>query len=111
MIWDAVGKHSFRRGRRSLKPGGIYVSADLGFMFHLPLVTRFVGDRRGTLGLGAYRRDDLLLVKELVEAGKYRPVIDRTYPLDDVVEAHRYVETHQKTGNVVLTVIDRESGE
>ena len=81
VIFDAVGKHSFRRCRRSLNPGGIYISIDLGFMYHVPLlglVTRFVGSRRATLGIGRYRKEDLALVKELVEAGKYRPVIDRT---------------------------------
>jgi hypothetical protein len=70
----------------------------------LALSTRFVGSRRATLGIGRYRKDDLLLVKELVDTGKYRPVIDRRYALDEVVEATRYVETGQKTGNVVLRV-------
>jgi NADPH:quinone reductase-like Zn-dependent oxidoreductase len=114
VIFDAVGKHSFRRCRRSLKPGGIYVSMDLGFMYHvliLALVTRFVGSRRATLGIGRYRKEDLLLVKELVETGKYRPVIDRRYALDEVVEANRYVETGQKTGNVVLRVSEAAPGE
>jgi NADPH:quinone reductase-like Zn-dependent oxidoreductase len=113
VIFDAVGKHSFRRCRRSLKPGGIYVSVDLGFMYHVPLlalVTRFVGSRRAKLAIGRYRKEDLLLVKELVEAGKYRPVIDRTYALDEVVEAARYVETGQKTGNVVLRISDATPG-
>jgi NADPH:quinone reductase-like Zn-dependent oxidoreductase len=107
VIFDAVGKHSFRRCRRSLKPGGIYISSDLGFMYHLPLlalVTRVVGSRRATVGIGRYRQEDLVLIKELVEAGKYRPVIDRTYPLDEIVEAAGYVESGQKTGNVVLRV-------
>jgi NADPH:quinone reductase-like Zn-dependent oxidoreductase len=110
VIFDAVGKDSFRRCRRALNPGGIYVSMDLGFMYHLPLlalVTRFIGSRRATVGMGRYRKDDLVLVKELVEAGKYRPVIDRTYSLDEIVEAVRYVESGQKTGNVVVRV--RES--
>jgi NADPH:quinone reductase-like Zn-dependent oxidoreductase len=107
VIFDAVGKHSFRRCRRSLKPGGIYISMDLGFMYHVPLLalaTRLVGSRRATLGIGRYRKEDLVLVKELIERGKYRPVIDRTYSLNEVVEATRYVETGQKTGNVVLRV-------
>jgi NADPH:quinone reductase-like Zn-dependent oxidoreductase len=107
VVFDAVGKHSFRRCRRSLKPGGIYISMDLGFMYHVPLLalaTRFVGNRRATIGLGRYRKEDLVLVKQLVEAGRYRPVIDRTYPLDEVVEATRYVESGQKTGNVVIRV-------
>jgi len=114
MIFDAVGKHSFRRCRRSLKPGGIYISVDLGFMYHVPLlalVTRFVGSRRAKLGIGRYRKEDLLLVKELVDTGKYRPVIDRRYALDEVVEANRYVETGQKTGNVVLRVSEAAPGE
>jgi NADPH:quinone reductase-like Zn-dependent oxidoreductase len=114
VIFDAVGKHSFRRCRRSLNPGGIYISMDLGFMYHVPLlglITRFVGSRRATLGLGRYRKEDLLLVKELVETGKYRPVIDRRYALDEVVEANRYVESGQKTGNVVLRVSEAAPGE
>ena len=109
VVFDAVGKHSFRRCRRSLRRGGVYISMDLGFMYHVPvlgLVTRLVGSRRATLGLGRYRKDDLRLVKELVDAGAYRPVIDRTYALDEIVEAVRYVESGQKTGNVVLRVRD-----
>jgi NADPH:quinone reductase-like Zn-dependent oxidoreductase len=107
VIFDAVGKHSFRRCRRALKQGGIYISMDLGWMYQLPflaLLTRFVGTRRATVGIGRYRRRDLALVKELIEAGKYRPVIDRVYALADIVEAVRYVEGGQKTGNVVLRV-------
>jgi len=107
VIFDAVGKHSFRRCRGSLKPGGIYITVDLGFMYHVPLValvTRLAGRRRAKLGIGRYRKEDLVLVKELVDTGKYRPVIDRRYALDEVVEATRYVETGRKTGNVVLRV-------
>jgi len=113
VIFDAVGKHSFRRCRRSLKQGGIYITADLGFMWHVPFLavaTRLIGKRRATLGIGTYRKADLLLLKALIEAGKYRAVIDRTYPLEDVVDANRYVETGQKTGNVVLTVSRNGAG-
>jgi NADPH:quinone reductase-like Zn-dependent oxidoreductase len=109
VIFDAVGKHSFRLCRRSLNPGGTYITVDLGFMYHVPLVallTRFVGSKRAKLGIGRYRKEDLYLVKELVDKGKYRPVIDRKYVLDAIVEATRYVESGQKTGNVVLRVID-----
>ena len=107
VIFDAVGKHSFRRCRRSLKADGIYISMDVGFMYHLVLlglVTPLFGSRRAKLGIGRYRKEDLLLVKELVEAGRYRPVIDRRYALNEVVEANRYVESGQKTGNVVLRI-------
>jgi NADPH:quinone reductase-like Zn-dependent oxidoreductase len=113
VVFDAVGKHSFRRCRRSLKPGGLYVETDLGFMWHVPLLalsTRWIGDKRVTLPIPKYTKDDVLLVKDLIEAGKYRAVIDRTYPLEDVVEATRYVETGQKTGNVVLTVGSNGTG-
>ena len=107
VIFDAVGKHSFRRCRRSLTPGGVYITMDLGFMYHVPLaalVTRFVGSRRAKLGIGRYRKEDLVLIRELVESGKYRPVIDRTYELDQIVDAVSYVESGRKTGNVVLRV-------
>jgi NADPH:quinone reductase-like Zn-dependent oxidoreductase len=107
VIFDAVGKHSFRRSRRSLKPGGVYVGTDLGFMWHGPIVvlaTRWMGNKRASMGIGKYRKEDVLLLKELIEAGEYRAVIDRRYPLEKVVEATKYVETQQKTGNVVLTV-------
>jgi NADPH:quinone reductase-like Zn-dependent oxidoreductase len=107
VVFDAVGKHSFRRSRRSLKPGGIYIDTDLGFMWHVPLLdllTRRIGDKTVKLGIAKYTKKDVLLLKELIEAGKYRAVIDRCYPLEDVVDATRYVETEQKTGNVVLRV-------
>jgi len=106
-VFDAVGKSSFRKARRALKPGAAYVSADLGFMWHLPLLilpTRWLGSRRAKLGIARYGQEDLLRLRELIETGGYRPVIDRAYRLEDVVEAARYVETGQKTGNVVLTV-------
>jgi NADPH:quinone reductase-like Zn-dependent oxidoreductase len=107
LVFDAVGKSSFRKARHALKPGGRYVSADLGFLWHGPLVilaTKWFGTRKAKLGIARYRKADLLLLAKLIEAGRYRPVIDRTYPLEDAVEAARYVETGQKAGNVVLTL-------
>lgn len=107
VIFDAVGKHSFRRCRRSLKPGGIYIETDLGFMWHVPLLallTRWIGDKKVLLPIPRYAKKDVIFLKELIEAQKYRAVIDRRYPLEQVVEAARYVETGEKTGNVVLIV-------
>jgi NADPH:quinone reductase-like Zn-dependent oxidoreductase len=107
VILDAVGKHSFRRSRRSLKPGGIFLPTDLGFMWHaplLPLLTKRIGDKKVIFEITKYTKKDVLFLKELIEAGRYRAVVDRRYRLEDVVEATRYVETGQKTGNVVLTV-------
>ncbi len=113
VIFDAVGKHSFRRCRGSLKPGGIYIDTDPGFLWQVPvlaLLTKGIGDKKVHLGIVRYTKEDVLFLKQLIEDGKYRPVIDLTYPLEEVVAATRYVETEQKTGNVVLTVSgDRET--
>ena len=102
VVLDAAGKTSFFRCRRAVKPGGIYVTTDPGFMWHDALVS--LTTKRAKLGIVRYTKEDLLTVGQLIQAGEYRPVIDRTYPLEEVVDAHRYVDTHQKIGNVVLTV-------
>jgi NADPH:quinone reductase-like Zn-dependent oxidoreductase len=106
VVFDSVGKHSFRRSRTSVKPGGVYIETDLGFLWHVPvlaLVSR-LGRKRVMLPIPRYTKEVVLFLKEVIEAGKYRAVIDRRYPLEQVVEATRYVETQQKTGNLVLTV-------
>ena len=105
VIFDAVGKHSFRRCRGSLEPGGIYLPTDGFGNLILALVTPRLGGKKVLFQIPPRQtKPDVLFLKELIEAGKYRPVIDRCYPLEDVVEATRYVETEQKTGNVVLTI-------
>jgi NADPH:quinone reductase-like Zn-dependent oxidoreductase len=106
-VFDAVGKLSFKVCKGSLKPGGIYGSTDLGPYSQNPFLalwTSRVGDKKVLFPIPRYTKKDVLFLKELIEAGKYRAVIDRRYRLEDVVEANRYVETGQKTGNVVLTV-------
>jgi len=106
VIFDAAGKTTFLHCRRSLKPDGIYITTDPGFMWQdLPCA---LVSKRAKIGIVRYTKADILKLRELLEAGDYRPVIDRTYQLADIVDAHRYVETHQKTGNVVLIV--REDG-
>jgi NADPH:quinone reductase-like Zn-dependent oxidoreductase len=104
VIFDAVGKLSFGRCKDSLRSGGAYLPTD-GFanLFYWLVHKRF-GDRKVLFEIPRFRKADALLLAELLESGRYRPVIDRTYPLEDVVEATRYVETGQKTGNVVLTL-------
>ena len=104
VVVDAVGKHAFTKCRRSLRPGGIYVATDRMRNFFLRYWTRWFDSRKVVFRVEWPTRDDLLFYKSLIEAGEYRAVVDRTYQLDDVVEATRYVESWQKTGNVVLTV-------
>jgi len=104
VVLDAVGKHSFLRSRRSLEPGGLYIATDRLYNFVLAPITSVIGSKKVVFNISPSTKDDLLLAKELVEAGKLRPVIDRRYALEDVVEAARYVDTGQKTGNVILTL-------
>jgi NADPH:quinone reductase-like Zn-dependent oxidoreductase len=105
VVIDAVGRHSYLRSRRSIKPGGTYIATDGLRNVVLSPLSRF-GRKRVALPVSRAAKEDILLLKDLLERGDYRAVIDRTYPLEDIVEASRYVETRQKTGNVVLTVID-----
>jgi NADPH:quinone reductase-like Zn-dependent oxidoreductase len=107
VVHDAVGKSSFGRCRRLLKPGGVYLSADLGPFSQNPilaLVTPLFGGRKVLFPLP--RRDPGIAgyFKELIESGAFRPLVDRRYPLDQIVEAYRYVEAGQKVGNVVITI-------
>jgi NADPH:quinone reductase-like Zn-dependent oxidoreductase len=105
VIFDAVGKHSFRRCKQSLRPGGVYLPTDGFWNVALWLAHKRFGDRKVVFELPPrMRKEHAVLLRDLIDAGEYRPVIDRVYPFEDVVEAHRYVETQQKTGNVVLTV-------
>jgi peptidoglycan/xylan/chitin deacetylase (PgdA/CDA1 family) len=107
VIYDAVGKHSFRRCAGSLKPGGKYLATDGLQNVALAVWTARRADKKVVFPVPPrYAKADVLFLSGLVEAGEYRPVIDRCYPLEQVVEATRYVETQQKTGNVVLTVSD-----
>jgi NADPH:quinone reductase-like Zn-dependent oxidoreductase len=107
VVFDAVGKSSFRRCRRLLERDGVFLFTDLGFLWHAPvlvLLTRFIGTRRVVIPIQRPNQQDILFLKDLIEDGTFAAVIDRTYPLEEIVEAYRYVETGQKTGNVVITL-------
>jgi NADPH:quinone reductase-like Zn-dependent oxidoreductase len=105
VIFDAVGKHSFKRSKDSLKSGGLYLATDGFRNLILALWTPRFGDKKVIFQIPPRQtKQDVRFLKELIDAGRYRAVIDRCYPLGDVVEATRYVETEQKTGNVVLTI-------
>jgi NADPH:quinone reductase-like Zn-dependent oxidoreductase len=106
-VFDAVGKESFAHCRGLIEPGGTYLATDGFRNLLLGFWTSRFGDRKVMFKLPPrYTQEDVVLIKELMEAGSYRPVIDRTYPIEEVVEAARYVETQQKIGNVVLAVGD-----
>jgi NADPH:quinone reductase-like Zn-dependent oxidoreductase len=111
VIFDAVGKRSFKSCKGSLNRGGVYVATDGFINLALQLSTAIVGDKRVLFPIPPrYTKKDIVFLRGLMETGDYRAVIDRRYPLEEVIEATRYVETQQKTGNVVLTVSDDSSG-
>jgi NADPH:quinone reductase-like Zn-dependent oxidoreductase len=107
-IVDAVGKSSFLAARRVLTPGGRYLSSDLGVHAEIPvlsLATAVLPGRTVLLPLPPRRtQENVRRIRGLVEVGAFRPLLDRTYPLAEVVAAYRYVESGRKVGNVVLTV-------
>ena len=106
-ILDAVGKSSFGQCKPLLKNHGIYISTELGKNsenIFLALITPLFSGKKVMFPLPAISREDVIFLKKLVVSGKYKPLVDRSYHLDNIVDAYRYVETRQKTGNVVITL-------
>jgi len=107
VILDAVGKSTFGRCRRVLRPGGIYLSSELGPLSQNPLlalITPVLGGKRVKFPIPKHGPEIVRHFQQLMESEQFRPLIDRRYPLDQIVEAYRYVDTGQKIGNVVLNV-------
>ena len=104
MIFDSVGKLRWRRCRDSLKPGGYFLPTDGPENAIYALTTSMFGNKRVRPPVARHTKEGVLLLKELIETGKLRIIIDRAYPFDQIVEASRYVDTAQKTGNVVLSI-------
>ncbi|MEI8047096.1 MAG: NAD(P)-dependent alcohol dehydrogenase [Bacteroidota bacterium] len=104
-VFDAVGKSSYRKCKPLLTKQGIYISTELGKNsenIFLALATPMFKGRKVLFPIPTVSKADIIFLKELVETGKFRPVIDRKYTLEQIVEATKYVETGQKTGNVVI---------
>jgi NADPH:quinone reductase-like Zn-dependent oxidoreductase len=111
VVMDAVGKSSYFRCKNLVKKGGIYFSTDIGFLAQVLFLALWTlifkalpSGRKVLFPIPKVPNKEIYFFKEIIEAGKYKAVIDRKYKLEEIVEAYKYVETEQKTGNVVIIV-------
>ena len=107
VVLDSVGKSSFSQCRRILKPGGIYLSSELGPFAQNPflaMVPRLHGGKKVMFPIPKHDREMIGYLRDLIQSGDFKPVVDRAFRLDQIVEAYRYVETGQKIGNVVISI-------
>lgn len=108
-IFDAVGKSSFGQCKPLLNNKGIYISTELGKNaenIFFALTTPIFSGKKVLFPIPTITKEDVILLKRLVENGEFRPVIDRHYKLEQIVEAYKYVETGQKIGNVVIKIAE-----
>lgn len=106
-IFDAVGKSSFAKCKPLLNKNGVYISTELGKNAEnvfLAITTQLFGSKKVLFPVPTITVNDVIFLKKLVESGEYKPIIDRSYSLEQIVEAYKYVETGQKIGNVVITL-------
>ena len=109
IIFDTVGKTLFSGCKNALKQKGLYLASAGGLgVFGQMAWTSMTGGKKVIAGVSSERKEDLVFIKELAEAGKIKPVIDRRYPLEQTADAHRYVDKGHKKGNVVITVTGKE---
>jgi NADPH:quinone reductase-like Zn-dependent oxidoreductase len=105
LIFDILGKTSFGRGRKALKPTGVYLFASFKMKQLLQMLwTKIAGGQKVICTLSSEKAEDLTFIKELIEAGQYKAIIDKRYPLAQTAEAHRYAEAGRKQGSVVIAV-------
>ena len=106
-IFDAVGKSTFTKCKPLLKSRGVYISSEPGAMAQniiFALITPILGNKSVKFPIPTDIKGSVLFIKKLMEQESYMPIIDRKYPLDNIAEAYRYVETGEKIGNVVITI-------
>lgn len=110
VILDMVpGEAAFARYQVSLKPSGLYLAGAGGLKAFAQMAwTSLTGGKKVIAGMAPDRREDLVFLNELLEAGKIKPVIDRCYPLEQTAAAHRYVDSGRKRGSVVITITAKE---
>jgi NADPH:quinone reductase-like Zn-dependent oxidoreductase len=111
-VFDAVGKSSFFKTKHLLKRGGIYFSTELGFAYANPILAllRLKFDGKSVIfPIPSINQEQVLSFKKLVEEGHYKVVIDKIYSFEEIVDAYKYVQTGQKTGNVVITMDNSDS--
>jgi NADPH:quinone reductase-like Zn-dependent oxidoreductase len=105
LIFDVLGKSSFANCKKSLKSNGIYLLASFKSKALLQMLwTKISGSQKVICAMASEKAEDLVFIKELVEAGKYKTIVERCFPLEQAAEAHRYVETGNKKGSVVITM-------
>ncbi|MEQ8524622.1 NAD(P)-dependent alcohol dehydrogenase [Gracilimonas sp.] len=106
-VFDAVGKSTFSKCKSLLKPSGIYISSELGPYIQNPflaLITSGSDGKKVKFPVPSDISATIRFIKKLMEEGKYQAVLDRTYAIDEIKEAYHYVETGEKTGNVVIKI-------
>jgi len=105
IVFDAVGKSTFAQCKPLLLPNGIYMSSELGpgwENLYLPISTKIKGGKRVIFPIPGSCKKSIMFIAELIKKGRFKPVIDRSYPMEQVIEAYEYVESGQKTGNVII---------
>ena len=109
-VFDTVGKSSFGKCKPLLNTGGVYISSELGWMYQnilFALITPIIGNKKVIFPVPTDIKGSVVLIKRLIEEGKFTAVIDRKYPLEEITGAYRYVEKGHKIGNVVITMSEQ----